>query len=1178
MGNDGSVKIGVDLDQKGFESALSKMGGVASGALKGIGTAVGVVSTALATAGVAAFKLSTDFETALAKTSTMFGDVNVNTESLNEQVLELSDSTGIAADAIGESLYNALSAGIPATEDMGDAMDFMGKNAKLAKAGFTDIDTAVTATAKILNAYKMDVSETDKVHRILMQTQNNGITTVNELGAVLAGVTPTAAAMNVEFEQIGAALATMTAQGTPTAQAVTQLNSLFAELGKSGTVASEAIKEEMGKSFQELMKEGVPLNEVLGVMDKTAQANGKSLLDMFGSLEAGKAALAMSGENAATYTKNLNSMGTEADVVGIAYEKMAATTGESIIKMQNSIKNLGISVMQDSEGAIAEITAFAGDLGEQLTAAYGENGLEGLVVAIGDVMAQAVVKIAESAPEMVAAAVDLIQALVDGIVDNGPLIVDAAKEVVIAFADGLGDLVPIAKPVTELVKFLAENFDMVLNVVVPLTAAFVAYNTVLKAGMVIEQIGNLWKMGATAITALQTGAKLAAVAQAALTTAQNIGTGATVAATVAQTALNIVMAANPIMLAVIAVAALAAGIAIWVTNASKASVETVKLTNETNKITKASQALNDELKTSSDARKENNDSVKSAAKTTAKLTDSLFDLAKAEKKTTEEKALMKAKVDELNESIPGLALAMDEETGALSMQKDEILRVIEGNERLLETKEAQAAMTEITREQIEVEGQLKDLELQRIEIQRTLDENVEKSAKGKKELKEQLAGVVEQEAALSATQQQLTADLTTAEEVITANAKAQELQNQALGGAPPIVDAATAATQRLADGSRSLADVVTATGLSLGDVEAKFKTYADVACEMFQKIEDKSNTSVKQMTENIQANTKAMETWSDNLGVLAERGVDEGLVKALRDGGVDTANETQNLVNASDAELQKLNDVFKNGGAAAKEALLKEFGLLSDENVAGKMVDGMATEVTENKALDNAMISKVKGVKDTTTKQVKDSNFPETGKTINEDIAKGEKESKATEDQTKEVVKTAKEASKAEVSSSNFPAIGKSMSDGIAKGIRDGIPAVQAASRDMMNAANTQQKKTGEIHSPSKRSAREIGKPVAQGVAVGINQETNSVLSSVDDLNRAVFSRMHGTMALENAKFATAAKSPSSVSNTVVTNDNGVNVTVNMQTAPNTQNVRSLAQKIGKLTQQDLRSRGILAI
>lgn len=149
------------------------------------------------------------------------------------------------------------------------------------------------------------------IQKVLIQTQNNGITTVDELGRCLSNVTPTAAAMGVSFEQVGAALATMTAQGTPAAQATTQLNSLLAELGKSGTTASNALAEATkgteyaGMSFQQMQAAGVPLNEILDMMRNYAEANGKSLLDMFGSIEAGKAALAMTGENAQTFTNNL---------------------------------------------------------------------------------------------------------------------------------------------------------------------------------------------------------------------------------------------------------------------------------------------------------------------------------------------------------------------------------------------------------------------------------------------------------------------------------------------------------------------------------------------------------------------------------------------------------------------------------------------------------------------------------------------------------------------------------------------------------------------------------------------------------------------------------------------------------------------------------------------------------
>lgn len=303
------------------------------------------------------------FETSIAKTSTLFGDVAVDVDNLSGKILDLSSRTGLAADSIGNSLYNALSAGIPVTEDMGEAMDFMERNARLATAGFTDMDTAVTATAKILNAYGLEVSETDRIHTILMQTQNKGITTVGELGGSLAKVTPTAAAFGVAFEDIGASLATMTSQGFRTEVATTYLSGLISELGKQGTIASDALLEVATAngmaetSMKDMLASGMNLGEVIQLMTEYANENNLSVIDMFGSIEAGKAALSISGENIDAYNRNLVAMSTNTDVVGDAFNKMQNTVSAQSIILQTQIKNLGIAFGQSLEGPVSSAMA-----------------------------------------------------------------------------------------------------------------------------------------------------------------------------------------------------------------------------------------------------------------------------------------------------------------------------------------------------------------------------------------------------------------------------------------------------------------------------------------------------------------------------------------------------------------------------------------------------------------------------------------------------------------------------------------------------------------------------------------------------------------------------------------------------------------------------------------------------
>ncbi len=351
-------KLGNEVD--GAADKMEKMQKSVDRTNAAMSTATKVYTAAVIAGGTAAFALGKAFEESMAGASTLFGDANVDMDVLNQKMLELSGRTNIAAEALGGALYNALSAGIPATDDMSEALSFLEGSAQLAKAGFTDIDTAMSATVKTLNAYGLGTEHANTIQKILIQTQNKGITTVGQLGNALAQVTPTAAAMNVSFDQVGAAIANMTARGTKTEQAITQLNALFAELGKNGTVAQKSLQaatkgtEYAKKSFSDLMAEGVPLSKLLDLISNYAKKNNKSMLDMFSSIEAGKAALTNSAEGADGFNEALSAMATTVDVVGEAYNKVTDTSSERFNGAMNDMKNAAISLFLDMQPQMAD--------------------------------------------------------------------------------------------------------------------------------------------------------------------------------------------------------------------------------------------------------------------------------------------------------------------------------------------------------------------------------------------------------------------------------------------------------------------------------------------------------------------------------------------------------------------------------------------------------------------------------------------------------------------------------------------------------------------------------------------------------------------------------------------------------------------------------------------------------
>lgn len=237
------MTVNTEVNTSGIRTGIAKMNSIISTGVKASVASIGAITTALVSTGAAFTKFGMDFTSSFAKPTTLFGDVNVGVKNLQDNILSLSNSSGVSASSLNEGLYSALSAGIPITEDAADAVEFLNKANKLAVAGYTDVDTAITATAKTLNAYGLGIEETARVQNILIQTQNKGIITVDELGKNLAKVTPISSAYGVSIEQVGAAIATLTAKGTGAEESTTQLKNLFTEMGKSGTTFSKMLNE-----------------------------------------------------------------------------------------------------------------------------------------------------------------------------------------------------------------------------------------------------------------------------------------------------------------------------------------------------------------------------------------------------------------------------------------------------------------------------------------------------------------------------------------------------------------------------------------------------------------------------------------------------------------------------------------------------------------------------------------------------------------------------------------------------------------------------------------------------------------------------------------------------------------------------------------------------------------------
>lgn len=304
---------------------------------------IGAVSAVAAAVYAGPVQAAQEYETAIAKVSTIADANVVPIEQMSSEIMKLSNTTGIAASQIADDVYNAISAG----QQTGDAVNFVSYSTKLAKAGFAESAQTLDVLTTILNAYGMEAEEVSKVSDMLVQTQNKGKVSVGELSSVMGKIIPTANANNVALEQLCAGYAIMTSKGIAAAETTTYMNSMLNELSKSGTTAEKTLRATTGKSFKELMTDGKSLGEVIQILQEEAEKGGKSLNDMFGSAEAGKAAVSLLSGGVEGFNEQVAGMVDSVGATEEAFAKMDSTTEAKMQKAKNSIANLGIVLGQN---------------------------------------------------------------------------------------------------------------------------------------------------------------------------------------------------------------------------------------------------------------------------------------------------------------------------------------------------------------------------------------------------------------------------------------------------------------------------------------------------------------------------------------------------------------------------------------------------------------------------------------------------------------------------------------------------------------------------------------------------------------------------------------------------------------------------------------------------------------
>ena len=374
----------------GAGKGLQDLGGKISalgGKVKGFGNKVTKAMLPLAGVLTGGYKMFMDLDKGIRQVTTLADKEILPVEQIRKDTRRISDMSGIAQTEIAGAMYDALSSGVDSSKVVG----FTESAVKLTKAGFTDMGTVIDATTTVLNAYGKEADSVSKIHDIFVKTQDLGKITVDQLGQSIGRVIPIAASSGVKLNQLGTAYSILTARGIDAAQSTTAINSLLAELSSTGTKADKVLRRKTGKNFVQLTKDGKNLGEVLKILEDSAKASGLSLNDMFGNLNATKAATSLAKAGVEEYNKVLAQMNNSGGSTDANFKKMlgpAEKFAQTTERLKNCLIDLGAEAspyIDKIATKISELTQWFAGLDDGTKSTIVQWGL--LLIAAGPLIA-----------------------------------------------------------------------------------------------------------------------------------------------------------------------------------------------------------------------------------------------------------------------------------------------------------------------------------------------------------------------------------------------------------------------------------------------------------------------------------------------------------------------------------------------------------------------------------------------------------------------------------------------------------------------------------------------------------------------------------------------------------------------------------------------------------------------
>lgn len=343
----------------GLSGSVDALAGFTAGAAR---LEAGILATGAAAA-VFAVNTAATFDQNFRGLTTLIEKPVAALGGFRQGILDYARGSTQSLDDIAGALNIAIGQGIDYTK----SLDLIAIAEKAAVGNRATLGDATLALVSTLNAYGYSTDQTQRISDVFFRTIADGNITITDLASGLSQITPQAAALGVPIEQIGAVLATLTAQGTPAAQAITQLSGVFNAFLKPSDQAQK-LAESLGLQFDAAAVKAKGLSGALADVASKTGGSADQMAILFGDVEGFRAALALTTTQSGKFALELEAMKNATGATDEAFRRMSGALQLAGQNLQNAFQialiGIGDRLLDESGGivnALARIVLAVGD-------------------------------------------------------------------------------------------------------------------------------------------------------------------------------------------------------------------------------------------------------------------------------------------------------------------------------------------------------------------------------------------------------------------------------------------------------------------------------------------------------------------------------------------------------------------------------------------------------------------------------------------------------------------------------------------------------------------------------------------------------------------------------------------------------------------------------------------------